>query len=146
MAASELICGAASGSVVASAARGSRSFLRDARLASCLSPRDLRIGQSFCQWVPLHQRQGAHLSLHDSSGSGRGRFGSADFSRNESPRTAKACEEHRLASSSRRTLRASASLNTLRAAPMVRARLPTPELRDSLVSSSVDRLSLRRRT
>eukprot|EP00965_Chrysotila_dentata_P146776 4846506-Pleurochrysis_carterae.AAC.2 len=49
-------------------------------------------------------------------------------------------------SSSRRTLRASASLSTLRAALIVSARLPTPALRESLTSSSVERLSLRRRT
>eukprot|EP00965_Chrysotila_dentata_P197972 6178521-Pleurochrysis_carterae.AAC.3 len=50
-----------------------------------------------------------------------------------------------LDSSSRGTLRASASVSTLRAALIVSARLPKPELSESLTSSSVDRLSLRRR-
>eukprot|EP00965_Chrysotila_dentata_P113552 3752705-Pleurochrysis_carterae.AAC.1 len=43
-------------------------------------------------------------------------------------------------------LRASASLSTLRAALMVSPRSPTPELSESFTSSSVERLSLRRRT
>eukprot|EP00965_Chrysotila_dentata_P245450 6206562-Pleurochrysis_carterae.AAC.1 len=127
----------ASASAAASAARESPPRL------SCfedgLSPLDLRLGQSLCQWDLLHQRQGAHLSLHFSLGSGRGRLGSAVFERSSLLRTAKACAEFGLSSSSRRTLRASASLRTLRAAPMVSARSPTPELRDNLTSSSVDR-------
>eukprot|EP00965_Chrysotila_dentata_P079510 2622169-Pleurochrysis_carterae.AAC.3 len=146
IAASALICGAASDSAEARTARESRSFLRVARLVSCLSPRVLRLGQSLCQCVPLHQRHGAHLSLHASSGSGRGRFGSVGFSRVASPFRAKACEDPGLDSSSRLTLRASASLKTLRAALTVSARLPTPELRDNLTSNSVDRLLLSRRT
>eukprot|EP00965_Chrysotila_dentata_P042577 1412078-Pleurochrysis_carterae.AAC.2 len=145
MAASKLSCGAASVSEVARAARDSRSSLRDPRLAAGLSPRALRLGQSLCQWLPLHQRHGAHLLLQHSSGSGRGRFGSAAFSRLESPRTVKACAAPGLASSSRRTFLASAALKTLRAAPMVRAKLPTPEFRES-TSSNVEMLSLRRPT
>eukprot|EP00965_Chrysotila_dentata_P120366 3979977-Pleurochrysis_carterae.AAC.2 len=103
-------------------------------------------GQSLCQCEPLHHRQGAHLSLHFSLGSGRGRFGSVGLSRTSFPRTANACSELGLASSSRRTLRASTSLSTLRAALMVRAKLPTPAFNESLTSSNVDKLSLRRRT
>eukprot|EP00965_Chrysotila_dentata_P155537 5139198-Pleurochrysis_carterae.AAC.1 len=49
-------------------------------------------------------------------------------------------------SSSRRMLRASVSLSTLRAAAIVSERLPTPALRVNFTSSSVEMLSLRRRT
>eukprot|EP00965_Chrysotila_dentata_P162152 5355216-Pleurochrysis_carterae.AAC.1 len=132
---------------VSEAARAAReSVPRRSCFADALSPLDRRLAQSLCQWVPLHQRQGAHLSLHFSLGSGRGRLGSAVFVRSSLPRTAKACVEFGFDSSSRRTLRASASLSTLRAAAMASARLPTPALSDSLTSSSVDRLSFRRRT
>eukprot|EP00965_Chrysotila_dentata_P102079 3369398-Pleurochrysis_carterae.AAC.2 len=120
--------------------------MRGPGLVGCLSPRALRLGQSSCQWAPLHQRQGAHFSLHFSFGSGRGRLGSVGLPRFASPRTANACAELGLDSSSRRTLRAFALLSILRAAPMVSARSPTPALNDSLTSSRVGRLSLSRRT
>eukprot|EP00965_Chrysotila_dentata_P053392 1771531-Pleurochrysis_carterae.AAC.1 len=132
---------------VSEAARAARdSAPRRSCFVGALSPLDRRLGQSLCQWVPLHQRQGAHLSLHFSLGSGRGRLGSAFFARSCLPSTAKACAAFGYDSSSRRTLRASASLSTLRAALMVSERLPTPALSESLTSSSVDRLSLKRRT
>eukprot|EP00965_Chrysotila_dentata_P234702 6200335-Pleurochrysis_carterae.AAC.1 len=127
------------------------SALRRSCLAVGLSVLGRRFGQSLCQWLPLHHRQGAHLSLHFSFASGRGRFGSAglpraSFTRSSLLRTANAWAAPGFASSSRRTLRTSASLSTLRAAPIVSARSPTPALSDSLTSSSVERLSLRRRT
>eukprot|EP00965_Chrysotila_dentata_P015295 505958-Pleurochrysis_carterae.AAC.2 len=116
-----------------------------------LLPLGRRLGQSLCQWGPFHHRQGAHLLLHFSLASGRGRLGSVGLARasllwSSFPRTAKACVAPGLDSSSRHMLRASASLSTLRAALMVSPRLPTPEFSESLTSSSVDRLSLRRRT
>eukprot|EP00965_Chrysotila_dentata_P165154 5453268-Pleurochrysis_carterae.AAC.2 len=143
-AASDSACGFASESTEASAARV--WCLQCVGFARSLSLRGLRFGQSLCQWAPLHQRQGAHFSLHFSSGSGRGRLGSLGLSRFASPRTANACAAPGLDSSSRRTFRASASLSTPRAAPMVRGRLPTPAMSDSLTSSRVEMLSLRRRT
>eukprot|EP00965_Chrysotila_dentata_P129861 4292595-Pleurochrysis_carterae.AAC.1 len=76
-------------SEAASAAR--ESAPRRSGFAEDLSPLDRLFGQSLCQWAPLHQRQGAHLSLHFSLGSGRGRFGSEVFARSSLPRTAKAC-------------------------------------------------------
>eukprot|EP00965_Chrysotila_dentata_P022501 744885-Pleurochrysis_carterae.AAC.2 len=143
---------AASGRAVSwtSVSAAARAALESTARRSCfvedLSPFVRRLGQSLCQWAPLHQRQGAHLSLHLSFGSGRGRFGSAVFARSSFPRTANACAAFGFSSSSRRTLRTSASLSTLRAALIVSERSPTPALRESLTSKSVDRLSFRRRT
>eukprot|EP00965_Chrysotila_dentata_P200433 6179972-Pleurochrysis_carterae.AAC.4 len=137
-AASVPFCSSSFDSAVTSAARV--SLLRWLALDDGLSPRALRLGQSLCQWAPLHHRQGAHFSLHFSFGSGRGRFGSVGLFRVASLLTAKACAALGFASSSRLTLRASASLRTLRAALSVRAKSPTPALRESFTSSSVDRL------
>eukprot|EP00965_Chrysotila_dentata_P070358 2324981-Pleurochrysis_carterae.AAC.4 len=133
-----------SGSAVTRAAR--ESSLRWLCFAAGLSPLALRFVQSLCQCGPLHHLQGSHLSLHFSSGSGPGRFGSAGLARSSLLRTAKACRELGLDSSSRRTLRASVSLSTPRAALIVRAKLPTPAVRASFTSSKVEMLSLRRRT
>eukprot|EP00965_Chrysotila_dentata_P260249 6213839-Pleurochrysis_carterae.AAC.1 len=144
IAASGTLSASALGSGATRAARA--SVTRRSCLADDLSPFDRRLGQSLCQWAPLHQRQGAHLSLHFSFGSGRGRLGSAFFVRSSFPRTAKACDALGFSSSSRRTFRTSASLRTLRAALMVSDRFPTPALSDILTSRRVDKLSLRRRT
>eukprot|EP00965_Chrysotila_dentata_P146857 4848678-Pleurochrysis_carterae.AAC.1 len=122
------------------------SFLRAPGFVGNLSPRALRFGQSLCQCEPLHQRHDAHLLLHCSFGSGRGRFGSAGLLRAASPRTANACAESGLDSSSRRTLRASTSLSRLRAALIVSDRLPTPAQSKSFTSSNVEMLSLSRWT
>eukprot|EP00965_Chrysotila_dentata_P001323 42683-Pleurochrysis_carterae.AAC.1 len=53
------------------------SWLRRSCFAATLSPLGRRLGQSLCQWGPLHHLQGAHFSLHFSFASGRGRLGSA---------------------------------------------------------------------
>eukprot|EP00965_Chrysotila_dentata_P229325 6197125-Pleurochrysis_carterae.AAC.2 len=137
---SVLFCDSASDSDVASAARD--SVLRDPGFVDCLSPHALRLGQSLCQCEPLHQRQGAHFSLRW--------VPVADVWDQQvcHDRHRRALRTHALRSdsTSRRTLRASTSLSTLRAALMVRARFPTPALRDNFTSSSVERLSLRCRT
>eukprot|EP00965_Chrysotila_dentata_P111259 3677906-Pleurochrysis_carterae.AAC.1 len=133
-----------SGSAVASAAR--ESLLRELCFVSGLLRLALRFVQSLCQCGPLHHLHGAHLLLHFSSGSGRGRFGSAGLARSSLLRTAKACSELGLDSSSRRILRASVSLSTPRAAHIVKAKFPTPAERASFTSSNVEMLSLRRRT
>eukprot|EP00965_Chrysotila_dentata_P104350 3445735-Pleurochrysis_carterae.AAC.2 len=127
------------------------SFLRAPGLDAFLSPRAFRFGQSLCQCWLLHQRQGAHLVLHCSFGSGLGRFGSTGLGsiglrREASSRTANAWAESACDSSSRLTFRTSTSLSTLRAALKVRARSPTPAFRANFTSSRVEMLSLSRRT
>eukprot|EP00965_Chrysotila_dentata_P125617 4153013-Pleurochrysis_carterae.AAC.2 len=67
------------GSALASWAR--ESLARRSCFAAGLSPLGRRLGQSLCQWCPLHHRHGAHLLLHFSFASGRGRFGSAGLPR-----------------------------------------------------------------
>eukprot|EP00965_Chrysotila_dentata_P117817 3893388-Pleurochrysis_carterae.AAC.1 len=77
-----------SGSVVTRAAR--ESLLRGLCFASGLSRLALRFVQPMCQCGPLHHLHGAHSLLHFSSGSGRGRFGSAGLACSSLMRTAKA--------------------------------------------------------
>eukprot|EP00965_Chrysotila_dentata_P040047 1330124-Pleurochrysis_carterae.AAC.1 len=82
-----------SASASAEAARAARaSAPRRSCSADVLLLLVLRFGQSLCQWAPLHQRQGAHLSLHFSFGSRRGLLRSAGFARSSLPRTSNECE------------------------------------------------------